>query len=206
MSSDIDRWLNEGLKESVARETGTNGVTDPPPSPVQPSAQAQAPGPPTKAPKSLSTLGIGRGGVIRNKTTKILTQPDNPVTNPRPSRDQRTTNAKSVPPPDPLSELAATNPALAVPSMFTGMDIDVSKKPQPRPAPAQEKVITDAPPPLPPVPAQAAPRQGFSFTTTIRELLEEAVRQRTLEFNIETERYVISIAVLPKTQASKAPA
>lgn len=38
-------------------------------------------------PGSLSSLGITRGGVIRNPSTKRVTQLDNPITNPRPRKD-----------------------------------------------------------------------------------------------------------------------
>jgi hypothetical protein len=70
------------------------------------------------------TFGIGRGGVIRNPTTKKVTLTGNTVTNPKPSKLGLT---KTANPPTLEEELEAEHPALAIPSIMTGMDMDTVK-------------------------------------------------------------------------------
>lgn len=192
-------WVNAGLAEavaaSVAKAAGaTVKVTNPAPN-LSPS--------PTQGGKSLSTIGVNvRGGVIRNQSTKITTQTDNPLTNPRPSRDQRAAvaGAKTVPAPDPLSELKASNPALAAPSLFTGMDVDVGRKTQP-----SSTIAAPPPPRQGPTPAPAMKEFQPTMDTTIRQLLEQARLQADGIYNVVSDgRFVIKTTLV--TQASRVPA
>jgi hypothetical protein len=187
--SELDNWLNEGLSESVAKAeaalTPPTAAAPPPPA---------APGP-RGGLKPLSTMGITKGGVIRNPNTKRRTQTNNPVTNPR--APSKTVNA-----PTPEEDLRADNPALAFPTLMTGMDVDAMKPrngavEQPPPAPA-------APPAAPQVPS------GFNYQSTVAQLLERAIKNGgTYIFSNEhiptaTSTFVIAVEVRPR--ASKAPA
>jgi hypothetical protein len=201
MSGDIDKWLNAGVADELAAARAvSNGQ---PPAPVTSSSPSPAPSSPSSPnkPPSLANRGVNiRGGVIRNETTKIRSQVQNPVTNPRPSPDQRTLKGKNIPPPDPVSEFKAANPALAVPSVFTGMDIDLNKKVSPAPAPVQEKLVSSVAPPLT---AAAAPAGTVvSFDTTVRQLVELAQGQPNGTLHIATGRFVLSVGIL---KASKSP-
>lgn len=187
-------WVNAGLAEAVAESVAkANKVTNVAPD-LSPS--------PSPAPsKSLSTIGVNvRGGVIRNPTTKIKTQTDNPVANPRPSRDQRSiAGAKTVPAPDPLSELKASNPALAAPSLFTGMDVDVGRRTQP-----SSTIAAPPPPRQAPTPAPAMKEFQPTLDTTIRQLLEQARLQPDKIYHVVSDgRFMIKTELF--TQESKAP-
>lgn len=175
--SDMEKWLSEGLSESLGKKS--NGAGPPPaPSPQPPTPEAPSP---SKKPPSLSKKGIGMGGKILNSTTKIRSQGDNPVTNPRASKagtvEPRPSGAKTVPL-DPVSDFKAANPALAAPALFTGMDIDTKKKPP---------LATEAAPALPPL--RSAPPEEFqpNMETTIRQLLEQANRHPEKKYNVISE-------------------
>jgi hypothetical protein len=211
--SELDNWLNEGLSESVAKaEAGLRPPAQPAPETtltgyIDPAAgtyiNPSAPAPPAAAgpqgPKSLSSMGITKGGVIRNPNTKRRTQTNNPVTNPR-------APSKTVKAPTPEEDLRADNPALAFPTLMTGMDVDAMKPrngavEQPPPAPASA-----APPPAPPPPVPS----GFNYQSTVAQLLERAIKNGgTYIFSNEhiptaTSTFVIAVEVRPR--ASKAPA
>jgi hypothetical protein len=114
--SEFEDWLEQGLDESLAK---AKGVPEP-----APAAAPEAP----KKPKSLSSLGIGKGGIIRNPNTKRRTMTDNPVANPQ--------KRKPTTPEEPTEEdeLKANNPALAIPTMLTGMDLNTKNgTPEPEP-------------------------------------------------------------------------
>jgi hypothetical protein len=183
--SDLDKWLNEGLSESVAKaEAELTPVPAAPPSPP-----AVSP----KGPRTLSSMGITKGGVIRNPNTKRRSQTSNPVTNPRPP-------SKTVKAPTQEEDLRAENPALAFPSLMTGMDVDAMKS-------SNGAVEQPPPPPQAPAPAAAPP---LTYQSTVAQLLERAIKNGgTYHFSNEhvpsaTSTFVISIEVRPR--ASRAPA
>lgn len=139
------------------------------------------PPPPVPAPSIASGAKTsGRGGIIRNPTTKKVTMLSNPVNNPKPSKLGMT---QSVGAPTPEEELAAEHPALAIPSIMTGMDMDTVKKngtaPKPEPAPATQGVQTGQPMPV-------------TYDSTLGELLRLAFNYGgTLNFG--TGEFVLSI-------------
>lgn len=205
---DIDKWLFDGVAEELAAARAINNG--------QPPAPAAAPSPPatspTKAPTSpskvpsLATRGIGRGGVIRNQSTKIRTQGDNPVTNPRPSHDPKAVGAKAIPT-DAQAEAKASNPALAAPSLFTGMDIDMVKKGTPAPAPVQERIFSSVAPPLAASSTDTVvPNDDVvRFDTTVRQLIEIAQRQPKKMVHVSTSRFVLSLELF-KNPSAESPA
>lgn len=198
-----DDWVNAGLAEAVAASVAKARTSSVPNQPSSDRTITESPmstqtSPsvaqtlPTKGPRSLSALGVDvKGGVIRNKSTKIKTYADNPVANPRPSPDQRQLRGKAVPAPDPLSDLKASNPALAAPTLFTGMDVDVNRKTQARP--------TEVPPPAHQAPAPAPAMQEFQPTmdTTIRQLLEQARLRPDKIYSVTSDgRFMIKTTLL----------
>jgi hypothetical protein len=142
-------------------------------------------------------MGITKGGVIRNPNTKRRTQTNNPVTNPR-------APSKTVKAPTQEEDLRAENPALAFPTLMTGMDADAMK---PSNGAVEQPPPASAPAPPPPAPAQVP---GFNYQSTVAQLLERAIKNGgTYIFSNEhiptaTSTFVIAIEVRPR--ASKAPA
>jgi len=117
-----DDYLNASVAEDVAKAAAQAASAPAAASSTIASNGQPAAGPKAKTP-SLSTLGIGRGGVIRNNSTVRRSQTSNPVTNPRPApKVAFSAGVKSGSEPTPEEEAAALNPALAFPSMLTGMD------------------------------------------------------------------------------------
>lgn len=200
-----DDWVNAGLAEavadSVARASAVKVTTapdlSPPPTP--------APNPPSRGPKSLSSLGINvRGGVIKDPNNiKVRTYGENPVSDRRPNKGAQVSGAKTVPAPDPESELKASNPALAAPSLFIGMDIDTSGKTRPKPTAAQQSPL----PPVAPQPVSAPAMTEFQPTldTTIRQLLEQAKLRPDKLYHVVAEGlFMIKTQIL--TQETGSPA
>lgn len=174
MNPDLERWLNEGLAEAVA------GVPEPPPAP----AAAQGPKRNTK-----------HGGVVRSTTTRVLSgQIANPVANPK-APAQAARPVKTVAPPTPEEELKAENPALAIPSMMTGMDYD-SRKNGARPNP--NSFVESAPNPTPEV-AEAP----LSWATTLKDLYDRTVRRGGL-YHVGNSMVVVSVQKL-KPRALSVP-
>lgn len=183
MTGDLDSWLNDGVGDDVAKAQGQSA---PAPEPVQPPVN-----PATKPakPPSLKNIGIGRGGVIRNPNTKRVTLTGNTVTNPKPSK----LPAKIVKEPTPEEDFKAEHPALAFPSVMTGMDLDTEKRPSNGAVEAPSQ-----PPPAPPLsqPAQAAAHLStpVSYESTLRQLLQLALDNGgTLHFG--TAEFIVSIQI-----------
>jgi hypothetical protein len=141
-------------------------------------------------------MGITKGGVIRNSNTKRRTQASNPITNPR-------APSKTVKAPTPEEDLRAGNPALAFPSLMTGMDVDAMKPSNG----TVEQPAPSAPVAPPPVPPQV--RAGFNYQSTVAQLLERAIKNGgTYIFSNEhipsaSSTFVIAVEVRPR--ASRAP-
>jgi hypothetical protein len=152
---EFEVWLNDGLAESVASAEAAA------------SAPAAVP-PPAPAPKSLSNMGIGRGGVIRDPKTVRRSELRNPVANPKAPK-----LGKSVPPTTPESDLRSENPALAIPSMMPSMDMDYRDKPAPS--------SNGAPTPEP-----------LSYGTTLAELLNRA-KERGGKYHVGNRNFILSI-------------
>lgn len=136
--------------------------------------------PPPPVAKTGLPKTFGRGGVIRNPTTKKVTMLKNPVTNPKPSKLGMT----QVPPSTPEQELAAEHPALAIPSIMTGMDMDTVKPTNgaaPPPQPTTQGVQTGQPMPV-------------TYDSTLGELLRLAFNYGgTLNFG--TDEFILSIRI-----------
>jgi hypothetical protein len=172
MNGDLDAWLQSDMAADVAKASGV------PPSPA-PAAQT-----PRSAEKSLQkTFGIGRGGVIRNPATKKVTVTGNTVTNPKPSKLGLT---KTAQPPTPEEDLAAEHPALAIPSIMTGMDMDTGK-PKNGAAPAEPQ---DVPKVVKPV--QTGQPMPVTYDSTLRELLMLAFNSGGI-LHFGTGEFVLSI-------------
>jgi len=178
-----DEELFAGLEQSVKAATGfkapatpTNGAKAPSPAPEEQ----------TKGPKSLSKQGIGRGGIIRNPTTKRRQQLNNPVTNPKPP----STSGGSVPASTPDQELKASNPALAFPSVMTGMDMDMRRAETAKPQEVEA-------PPAPPQKAWAPPPEAddIPMTTTLVELLVRAAKLDG-KYHVGKPEFVVTVQIL----------
>jgi len=170
MNDDLEKWLNEGLKESVEAAAQADAA---PTQPVAPQTNGEV-----KKTPSLAKQGINvKGGVIRNPNTKRRTQLNNPLTNPRrPSKNVPTEEE------DKRAELIGQHPGLAIPSIMTGMDSDTRKEPE------QPTEVQQAAGEAPMAPAQ------LSYDTTLRELLQRALRAGgTMHWG--NSRFVISIQV-----------
>lgn len=173
-NDDLDAWLQSDVAADVAKATGIPNLATP------------MPGPQPPADKSLQkTFGIGRGGVIRNPNTKKVTVTGNTVTNPKPSKIAMT---KSATAPTPEEELAAEHPALAIPSIMTGMDMDTAKTKNG--APPAEPHSVDAPNVVKPI--QTGQPMPVTYESTLRELLMLAYNSGGV-LHFGTGEFVLSI-------------
>lgn len=173
MNEELDAWLNADVAGDVAKSTGTPNLAVPMPG-EQPPANPNA--------KGLSKFGITRGGVIRNPNTKKVTVTNNPVASPK---TQKPLVTKTVKAPTPQEDLAAEHPALAIPTVLTGMDMDTQKS---------NGAATEAHAPAPstqPVPV--------TYDSTLKDLLLLAVASGGI-LHFGTGEFVLSIQIL------KAPA
>lgn len=178
MNDELERWLNEGLKESVEAAAHEQ---EPLPEPT--AAAPQTNGEVHKV-VSLSKQGIGRGGVIRNPNTKRRTQLNNPVADPRPAKSPNRPANAPTPESDAHAELIGKAPALAVPSIMTGMDVN-TEKPVEQPTEIVHQVKED-PNKSEPVP--------ISYDMTLREVLQRTIKAGgTMQWG--NSRWVISVQV-----------
>jgi hypothetical protein len=176
---DLDDWLQEGLENAI------NPAPAPPPrpesrfptvpTPVQQQA-VQSPQQPAK-PKSLSAMGISKGGVIRNASTVVRTELQNPVTNPKnPARGPVKTAEAS------LLDQNEVPPEFGVGTLMTSMDVDLEKRAQQR----AESVIAPRP--------QPAPAQTITPTSTLRELVAAAIASGGA-LRLATTKFVLEIQI-----------
>jgi hypothetical protein len=129
------------------------------------------------------TFGIGPGGVIRDPKTKKVTLTGNTVTNPKPSKLGLT---KTTQPPTLEEELQAEHPALAIPSIMTGMDMD-TVKPKNGAASAEPPPSVDVPKPV-----QTGQPMPVTYESTLRELLMLAYNSGGV-LHFGTGEFVLSI-------------
>jgi hypothetical protein len=168
VNEDIEKWLNEGLAEAVA------GIQSVPP--VAKQAPPALPQPTVKGKSS-------HGGVVRKTTTRVLSgQLNNPVANPKTS-DRAAQPVKTVANPTPAEELSAENPALAIPTIMTGMD----HGPHVNGRPNSNAFVESTPNPRPEV--MEAP---LSWATTMKDLFDRAVRRGGL-YHVGNSMFVLSI-------------
>jgi hypothetical protein len=184
MSENIDDWLSEGLGTPAPAAPATPAApaprprTPPPPTSAlfataRPTAPAKpvAPSPAQRIP----TPSRGKGGLIRNQSTKVVTQTSNPVTNPRRPK------GRVMDAPTAEEELRAENPAVAIPTLMTGMDVDANK---PKQAPVQQQL----PPAAQPV------QRVVTGETTLKQMVEWAAENGG-SWNIGNNNFVCTIRI-----------
>jgi hypothetical protein len=164
MNEDLDAWLNADVANDVAKATGAS------PAPV---VNPQG--------KGLGKFGITRGGVIRNPNTKKVTMTSNPVATPKTTKIGMT---KAVNAPTPEEDFKAEHPALAIPTVMTGMDMDTQKR--------NGAVVSSQPAPAPVAPGQPVP---VTYQSTLKELLNLAVASGGI-LHFGTGEFVLSIQIL----------
>lgn len=171
MNEDIDAWLNADVAADVAKSTGIPNLATPMPGPQPP---VQNPGA-----KGLGKFGITRGGVIRNPNTKKVTlSSSNPVADPKLNPQLR--KLKSAPTPTPEEDFKAEHPALAIPTVMTGMDMDTQKR-------------NGTPPEASPV-AQGQP-VPVTYQSTLKDLLNLALASGGI-LHFGTGEFVLSIQII----------
>jgi len=166
--SDIENWLNQAVEESFAEHARDR----------QPQPAVVAPGPPN----TVKALG-NKGGIVRNASTKVVSQLNNPVANPKRPGDPR-----AVKTPTAEEEFRASNPGTVIPSMMTGMDVDASSDPMHGPKMSSDQHRNSDEPPL-------------SWSTTLAELLQRAERRGGV-YQIGHPAFVLSIK---KTTSTNLP-
>jgi hypothetical protein len=182
MNGDLDEWLQSDVAADVAKAKANE-------------AALPTPQGPRSAQTSLGkTFGIGRGGVIRNPNTKKVTLSGNTVANPKPSKLGLT---KTANPPTPEEDLQAEHPALVIPSIMTGMDMD-TVKPRNGAAPAESPPSVD----VPKAPVQTGQPMPVTYNSTLRELLMLAYNSGGV-LHFGTGEFVLSIQLT--APASKSP-
>jgi hypothetical protein len=169
MNEDLDAWLNADVANDVAKASAGQ--------PLVPVANDKA--------KGLGKFGITRGGVIRNPNTKKVTMTSNPVATPKTTKVGMT---KAVKAPTPEEDFKAEHPALAIPTVMTGMDMDTVKR--------NGAEVSSQPAPAPVAPGQPVP---VTYQSTLRDLLNLAVASGGI-LHFGTGEFVLSIQIL-KTQA-----
>jgi hypothetical protein len=186
---DLDDWLQEGLE---------NAINPPPAPPPRPESRfptvptpvlkqsAQSPQQPAK-PKSLSAMGITKGGVIRNASTVERTELKNPVTNPKnPLRGPVKTAEAS------FSDQNELPPEFGVPgTLMTSMDADLEKRAQER----AQSVISPRPEAQPASAYEKpAPAQTITPTSTLRDLVAAAIASGGA-LRLATTKFVLEIQI-----------
>lgn len=175
MNGELDAWLNADVAADVAKAEGrASSVPSAAPSPavVDPGA------------KGLAKFGIGRGGIIRNPNTKKVTMTSNPVADPQLNPQLRKLNVKSAPVPTPEEDFKAEHPALAIPTVMTGMDMDTVKR--------NGRVTETTLPPAPVATGQAVP---VTYDSTLKDLLNLAVATGG-KLHFGTGEFVLSIQII----------
>jgi hypothetical protein len=158
----MDDWFNEGLDQVVSKTTQTpprtlfptvpNGTGVPP-----------KPEPPAQKPKSLASLGISQGGIVRNATTVVRTQLQNPVANPKGVGTRTST----------ILDRADLPPEFGVPTLMQTMDVDLGER-----AKAKAEQV------LPTQPAEEAPSAAAPKFVTMRSTLAELIEVARLNGGI----------------------
>jgi hypothetical protein len=162
MNEDLDAWLNADVANDVAKATSGSPVVNP-------------------QGKGLGKFGITRGGVIRNPNTKKVTMTSNPVATPKTTKIGMT---KAVKAPTPEEDFKAEHPALAIPTVMTGMDMDTQKR--------NGAVVSSQPAPAPVAPEQPVP---VTYGSTLKDLLNLAVAAGGM-LHFATSEFVVSIQIL----------
>jgi hypothetical protein len=137
--ADLDDLLNASLEAALKNQP-------PPPPPAR--ELTLFPGPPTGVgvppkpeappakPKSLASMGISRGGVVRNASTVHRTQLDNPVNNPRPNTPAGAKTAKAS-----AIDQNDLPPEFGIPgTIMTGMDANLEERAKERIEEAQNPI------------------------------------------------------------------
>lgn len=172
-TEDLENWLNEGLEESVKKAAQAPPRTV---FPTVPSGIGVPPKPaaPAPKPKTLQSLGIGRGGVVRNASTVARTHLNNPVANPK-----QPTAVSSI------LDQADLTPEFGVPTLLSGMDANLEER-------AKEKAQQILP--AAPVEREPAPTEKMAtYNSTLRDLLDIArtnhgiLRISVQQFSLEIE-------------------
>lgn len=172
---EMEDWLNQGLEESVEKAVNAPPRTIFPtvPSGVgvpKPQIQQQ------DKPKSLQTIGISKGGVVRNASTVVRQQLNNPVANPKAN------SGKSS-----IIDRAELTPEFGVPTLMRGMDANLEEE-------AKEK-LEQALPSAPPPPTDKPPAQKMiTLRTSLHELLEFA-RLEGGSLSIGTRQFSLKIVI-----------
>jgi hypothetical protein len=183
MSSNLDDWLSEGLSAAPAPQPPKAAApapptpkprTPPPPNSVLFGTARNAPQAPPASPgqRSIPTPPRGKGGLIRNESTKIRSQISNPVTNPKKPK------GRVVAAPTADEELRAEHPELAVPTLMTGMDVDANK-------PKQSQAPQETP---------QKPQRVVTGETTLKQMVEWAAENGG-KWNIGNNNFVCTIAI-----------
>src|SRR5262245_15337725 len=115
----MDDWLNEGLEESMKKAAQTPA---PPktifPGPPTGNGVPVKPAPPPAKVKSLETLGIGKGGIVRNASTTVLSALNNPVANPKKAPLRQSS----------ILDSAELTPEFGVPPLMGEMDANFEQR------------------------------------------------------------------------------
>jgi hypothetical protein len=178
----MDDWLNEGIEDSLAKASAQS-----PPRTAFPTVPSgigvpAKPEPAPPKPKTLATLGIGRGGVVRNATTTVRSKLNNPVANPKSAQ----TRSASVLDSGADGGLLKEAPEIGVPSLLTEMDADFEKS-------AKDRVAQVLPAP----PASDQPPEQEK-TVTMRSTLEELIalaRANAGSLEIGTRQFSLSLEI-----------
>jgi hypothetical protein len=169
----LDDLLNQSLEAALKQQAATQ-EREPQPTlfPGPPTGLGVPPKPqaPPAKPKSLASMGISRGGVVRNASTVHRTQLDNPINNPRPSQSVKASaiDQNDLP------------PEFAVPgTIMTTMDADLEQR-------AKDRIQQASSP--------ASPAAGISMASTLAQLLQGAVNNGGT-LRLANPRFVVEITI-----------
>lgn len=159
----LDDWLNEPVEAEVKKAVAAAPRTQFPGVPTGAGVPAK-PEPAPEKQKSLATLGITKGGVVRNATTTARSQLNNPIANPKPP----STRASSILDRGIEGGLLKEAPGIGVPAMMSEMDVNLEQRAKDR-ADRAQGVLPAAPADEPP------PREKLAtMHSSLEELIEIA--------------------------------
>lgn len=173
MNENIDDFLEQGLAEALHKAVPPREEPDSlfprlSSSPKKPlSAEENSVPKNPSSQKSLASMGITRGGVVRNASTVHRTVLNNPAARVnRPSAQPQQTKPSDV------LDSADLTPEFGSPTLVTGMDIDLEKRAAARVAVA-----------------------GITMDSTLKELLEHAM-QNNGSLRLGANHFALEIRIL----------